>query len=635
MTVMNVSELSVAFGGEELFGNVGFKLEDGARVGLVGVNGCGKSTLFKLIVGQLDPDSGSISLAQGCGIGYMEQYVLTDEERTLYDEVLKIFRPLIELEEELARINCRIDAGERDEQLLSKQMRTRERFEREGGLTYRARAASALTGLGFAKDELDKPVGALSGGQRSKAQLAKLLLSDSGILLLDEPTNHLDISSCEWLESFLESRKGAYIVISHDRYFLDRVTDTTFELENGKLTVYKGNYTRYLTLKAQAEEAKRRAYERTVKEIDRIEGIVEQQKRWNQAHNYVTAASKQKAADKLRVTLEKPEERPSDIHFTFKCRQGGGNDVLYAQGLSKSFGGKEVFSGAGLDIKKNERVFILGENGSGKTTLFKILTGRLEPDGGSYKYGAEIEYGYYDQTQSELDGKKTALDEIWDEHTDMTETQIRTAMATFLFKGEDVFKRVATLSGGEKARLSLLKLMLRGANLLLLDEPTNHLDIRSREALETALSEYGGTLLIISHDRYLINKLADRVILFGRDGTQSVTGNYDRCLELYSQARVAEKDRPVKKENDYKLKKQRESERRRLHTAIERLEEQIDELGREIEQKTALLYEPEYASDYEKAAELSAQLEKLHAKESELTDKWAELCEQAESQDSK
>ncbi|MCH5324773.1 MAG: ABC-F family ATP-binding cassette domain-containing protein [Eubacterium sp.] len=630
MTVMTVNDLSISFGGELLFGDVGFKLEDATRVGLVGVNGCGKTTLFKIINGELDAESGNVSLSAGGKIGYMEQYVLRDEHLSLYNEVLEIFRPLIELEDELAEINYEIDAGDRSEQTLTRQMRLREQFERDGGLTYKSRAVSALTGLGFEKDELDKPISALSGGQKSKAQLAKLLLSDSNILLLDEPTNHLDIKACEWLEEFLDSRKGAYIVISHDRYFLDRVTNTTFEIENGRLTVYKGNYTRYLDLKAEAREAQQRVYDRTVKEISRIEGIIEQQKRWNQAHNYVTAASKQKAADKLKATLDKPDALPQAVKFSFKCRQGGGNDVLYAEGLAKSFGGKKVFSGAGLDVKKNETVFILGENGCGKTTLLKILTGRLDADSGKYRFGADIEYGYYDQTQSELSGDKTALDEVWDTYPRLTETEVRTAMAAFLFKGEDVFKQVQTLSGGEKARLALLKLMLRGANLLLLDEPTNHLDIRSREALENALSDYGGTLLIISHDRYLINKLADRVVCLTENGTESIDGDYDRYLELYADRKPAEPEKPVKKENDYKLKKQRESERRKLRTAIERAEAEIERLGEEIEQKTALLSDPEYATDYEKAAALSLELEQLHQKESELTDRWAELSEEEE-----
>ena len=631
MTVMNVSGLSVSFGGETLFSDVGFKLEDGERAGLVGVNGCGKTTLFRLINGELDPETGTVTLPQGVRIGYMEQYILSDGSRSLYDEVLEIFRPLIELEDELAEINLKIDTGDRDDATLTEQMRLRERFEREGGLTYKARAASALTGLGFEKEELYKPVSALSGGQKSKAQLAKLLLSDSGILLLDEPTNHLDIKACEWLEDFLAGRKGAYIVISHDRYFLDRVTNVTLELENGRLTQYKGGYTRYLELKAEAREAQQRAYERTVKEIERIEGIVEQQKRWNQAHNYVTAASKQKAADKLRDTLQKPDALPQAVKFSFKCKQGGGNDVLIAEGLSKSYGSKKVFSGAGLDIKKNETIFILGENGCGKTTLLRILTGRETADSGRFKFGSEIEYGYYDQTQSELDNSKTALDEVWDSYPRLTETEVRTAMASFLFKGDDVFKNVGSLSGGEKARLALLKLMMCGANLLLLDEPTNHLDIRSREALETALKEYGGTLLIVSHDRYLINKLADRVIRLTENGTESIDGNYDSYLEVCAAEPRPVQEKPVEKENPYKLKKQRESELRKLRTAILRAEERSQQIAEETARINALLSEPENASDYEKAAELSLRLDELRREEEELTDRWAELSEQEES----
>ena len=628
MAVMNVSDLSISFGGEELFTDITFRLDEGKRAGLVGVNGCGKTTLFRIINGQCEPDSGSVTFAAGTRIGYMEQYILRDDRLTLLDETLGVFKPLIELEDELGEINVRIDAGERGAQLLSEQMRLREQFERDGGLTYRARAVSALTGLGFSEEELYQPISSLSGGQKSKAQLAKLLLSDSDLLLLDEPTNHLDISACEWLEEFLRGRKGAYIVISHDRYFLDRVTDITFEIENGRLTEYAGGYTRYLKLKEEAREAKMRVYEHTLKEIQRIEGIVEQQKRWGQKHNYVTAASKQKAADRLKETLDKPADLPDKIGFSFKCPEGGGNDVLYAEGLSKSFGTKKVFSNVSLDIKKNETVFIIGENGCGKTTLLKILTGRLQQDAGSYRLGSNIKFGYYDQIQSELSEEKTALDEVWDEYPRMTETAVRTAMAAFLFKGEDVFKRVKTLSGGEKARLALLKLMLKGANLLLLDEPTNHLDISSREALELALKEYGGTLLIISHDRYLINKLADRVIVLTAGGTENIAGGYDEYLS--TRTAVKEQEKPVKKENDYKLKKQRESELRRLKGEIRRTEEQIDAITAQIEQLNERLSSEDIASDYQKAAEIAEKIDELRREEDALTEKWEGLVEREE-----
>ena len=494
---------------------------------------------------------------------------------------------------------------------------------------------SALVGLGFSEDDFNKPISVMSGGQKSKAQLAKLLLSGSNILLLDEPTNHLDITACEWLEKFLTEYKGAYIVISHDRYFLDKVTDTTFEMENRTLREYKGNYTRYLELKAEAREAQQRVYDRTVKEINRIEGIVEQQKRWGQEHNFITAASKQKQADRLKETLEKPEDLPEAIKFTFRAKEGGANDVLIAKGLSKSFDGTAVFTNAELDIKKNTTTFILGENGCGKTTLLKILMGEYQADSGEYKFGNNIQFGYYDQAQTDLDPSKTVIDEVWDRYPGMTQTQVRSALAQFLFKGDDVFKNVGKLSGGEKARVSLLKLMLSKANMLLLDEPTNHLDIHSREALENALASYGGTLLIVSHDRYLINKLADRIVWLGKTGTVNIDGNYDRYIELKEAKAQSEQAVQVKaaegKKNDYKERKERESTLRKLSGALKRCEQAIDEVGLKTAELAQQMSQPEIATDYEKTSALAQEIEALKEKEEALTAEWMELSEQIES----
>lgn len=603
MIVLSGNDISVSFGGETLFHDVNFRLEENGRAGLVGVNGCGKTTLMHVINGRQEAETGGISKAAGIKLGCMEQYVIRDDNITLYDEVLEIFRPLIDAENELADIAVAIDTGDHSEQTLSRQMQLQERFEREGGLTYKSMTCSALVGLGFSEDDFNKPISVMSGGQKSKAQLAKLLLSGSNILLLDEPTNHLDITACEWLEKFLTEYKGAYIVISHDRYFLDKVTDTTFEMENRTLREYKGNYTRYLELKAEAREAQQRVYDRTVKEINRIEGIVEQQKRWGQEHNFITAASKQKQADRLKETLEKPEDLPEAIKFTFRAKEGGANDVLIAKDLSKSFDGTAVFTNAELDIKKNTTTFILGENGCGKTTLLKILTGEYQADSGEYKYGNNIQFGYYDQAQTDLDPSKTVIDEVWDRYPGMTQTQVRSALAQFLFKGDDVFKNVGKLSGGEKARVSLLKLMLSKANMLLLDEPTNHLDIHSREALENALASYGGTLLIVSHDRYLINKLADRIVWLGKTGTVNIDGNYDRYIELKEAKAQSEQAVQVKaaegKKNDYKERKERESTLRKLSGALKRCEQAIDEIGLKTAELAQQMSQPEIATDYE------------------------------------
>lgn len=635
MIVLSGNDISVSFGGETLFHDVNFRLEENGRAGLVGVNGCGKTTLMHVINGRQEAETGGISKAAGIKLGCMEQYVIRDDNITLYDEVLEIFRPLIDAENELADIAVAIDTGDHSEQTLSRQMQLQERFEREGGLTYKSMTCSALAGLGFSEDDFNKPISVMSGGQKSKAQLAKLLLSGSNILLLDEPTNHLDITACEWLEKFLTEYKGAYIVISHDRYFLDKVTDTTFEMENRTLREYKGNYTRYLELKAEAREAQQRVYDRTVKEINRIEGIVEQQKRWGQEHNFITAASKQKQADRLKETLEKPEDLPEAIKFTFRAKEGGANDVLIAKGLSKSFDGTAVFTNAELDIKKNMTTFILGENGCGKTTLLKILTGEYQADSGEYKFGNNIQFGYYDQAQTDLDPSKTVIDEVWDRYPGMTQTQVRSALAQFLFKGDDVFKNVGKLSGGEKARVSLLKLMLSKANMLLLDEPTNHLDIHSREALENALASYGGTLLIVSHDRYLINKLADRIVWLGKTGTVNIDGNYDRYIELKEAKAQSEQAVQVKaaegKKNDYKERKERESTLRKLSGALKRCEQAIDEVGLKTAELAQQMSQPEIATDYEKTSALAQEIEALKEKEEALTAEWMELSEQIEA----
>lgn len=635
MIVLSGNDISVSFGGETLFHDVNFRLEENGRAGLVGVNGCGKTTLMHVINGRQEAETGGISKAAGIKLGCMEQYVIRDDNITLYDEVLEIFRPLIDAENELADIAVAIDTGDHSEQTLSRQMQLQERFEREGGLTYKSMTCSALAGLGFSEEDFNKPISVMSGGQKSKAQLAKLLLSGSNILLLDEPTNHLDITACEWLEKFLTEYKGAYIVISHDRYFLDKVTDTTFEMENRTLREYKGNYTRYLELKAEAREAQQRVYDRTVKEINRIEGIVEQQKRWGQEHNFITAASKQKQADRLKETLEKPEDLPEAIKFTFRAKEGGANDVLIAKGLSKSFDGTAVFANAELDIKKNTTTFILGENGCGKTTLLKILTGEYQADSGEYKFGNNIQFGYYDQAQTDLDPSKTVIDEVWDRYPGMTQTQVRSALAQFLFKGDDVFKNVGKLSGGEKARVSLLKLMLSKANMLLLDEPTNHLDIHSREALENALASYGGTLLIVSHDRYLINKLADRIVWLGKTGTVNIDGNYDRYIELREAKAQSEQAVQVKaaegKKNDYKERKERESTLRKLSGALKRCEQAIDEVGLKTAELAQQMSQPEIATDYEKTSALAQEIEALKEKEEALTAEWMELSEQIEA----
>lgn len=624
MLLLSLNDITMSFADRTLFGGVNLDVYDDDRIGFVGVNGSGKTTLFRLIRGEHIPDSGQVHTAGSCRIGVMEQFACKDSSKTLYDEALTVFERLENIELELEELHDRIDGGDHSEQTIERQAALTERFERDGGLTYKSRTASALSGLGFSESELKLPVSVLSGGQKSKLQLAKLLLSDANLLLLDEPTNHLDIQSVEWLERFLGDYRGAYIVISHDRYFLDKVTQRTIELENRRIRDYKGNYTRFLELKAEDTERRRKEYEAAMKEIGRIEGIIEQQKRWNQAHNYVTIASKQKQIDRIAADLEKPEEAPDSLRFSFKCADGCSNDVFRAENISLGFDGKRLFRNVNIDIKKGERVFLIGGNGCGKTSLFKIFTGQYEADSGSFSYGSRVKFGYFDQAQAGLTDSKTAIDELWDAYPRMTETQVRTALGSFLFRGDDVFKRISELSGGERARIAILKLMLSGANLLLLDEPTNHLDITSCEALENALLDYDGTLFIISHDRYLINKLADRIYYLTPDGVREYHGSYDAyALSLENVPLQKAEDKPQKSEkaNEYKQRKERESERRKLGTKIARAEEEIERLDALIAEKTDEL---SGLTDYQKAMEISTEIEELRRKQEQTMEVWEE-----------
>ena len=634
MAILTVNNIQQSFGEEVILQNVTFEMQKGERVGLVGVNGSGKTTLFKVLTGEYTPDTGSVVFGKDTVLGYMEQHVCRDFHKTAFEEVMTVFAPLLRMERELEDLNTLLSAhpgGEDLERLILRQTDLNDHFVDAGGLTCRSRARSALMGLGFSEDQLENRVGVLSGGQKAKLQLAKMLLGGANLLLLDEPTNHLDIQAVEWLEDFLKNYNGAYIVISHDRYFLDKVTQRTLEMEGKSVTSYKGNYSRYLELRAEHRLAMQRVYESTQKEITRIEGIIEQQRRWNQERNYVTIASKQKQIDRLEATLEKPEAEPESIRFQFKASRRGGNDVLTAQDLSLSFGGPPLFEHVNLEIKHQEKVFLIGPNGCGKTSLFKILLGQYTPDSGSVRLGSAIDVGYYEQSQLSLHDEKTIMDEIWDLHPQMTQTEVRSALAVFLFKGEDVFKPVGALSGGERARVLLLKLMLSKANFLLLDEPTNHLDIGSCEALEDALSGYDGTLFVVSHDRYLINKLADKVYVLGKDGAKLYLGNYDSYLEQREKEQQAvEEERPEPKVNLYKLRKERESNLRRRRTALSRLESQIEENDRKVKALEEQLADPDFAADYESVTKASQEIAQLHQASEDLLMEWTQLSEELE-----
>lgn len=630
MPALSVKNLGVTFIERVLFSGVSFDVESRDKVGFIGANGVGKTTLFRVLNGELSPTEGTVAFEKNTRVGYMEQHACSDPDVDVYHELLSVFDYLSQMEIDLAALNQKIARRpENIDSLIEEQMRLMEEHERLGGLTYKSRTRAALLGLGFTEDDFSMNVGSLSGGQRSKLCLAKLLLSRSNLLLLDEPTNHLDIQSVNWLEGFLRDFKGAMIIISHDRYFLDNVTNKTIELEHSKTMCYKGSYSEFIKKKKAYNESLKNKYENDLKEIRRIEGIVEQQKRWGRERNFITAASKQKEADRIKAQLVAPESELETMRMRFTPKCESGNDVLICRNLAKSFGDKHLFRDVNIHIRKGERVFILGENGCGKTTLFRILTAKLPQDRGEFEYGANVMVGYFDQIQQNLDLEKTAIDEVWDAFPALTQTEVRSALASFLFKGEEVFKPLAKMSGGERARISLLKLMLKGSNMLLLDEPTNHLDAASREELENTLLDYSGTMLIISHDRYFINKLADRVLALKPDGVKEYLGNYDFYLER-TKDEGTEKQASAKKEkpqNDYFIKKQQASEERKRQTKLKKAEAEIERLDKEIEKTQALLSTDEVAADYEKVLGLTAKLEQLQNEQSSQYEIWESLAD--------
>lgn len=633
MVILNFQNLGFSFGERELFSNVNFDIQEKEKVGFIGSNGVGKTTLFRMIRGEFEPTDGAIIKSKDVTVGYMEQHTCSEKGRTLYEELISVFSHLQQLEIKLAEVNTKLsnNIGNLEENIKIQDELTL-KYNNEGGLTYKSRTRSALLGLGFTEDDFNLTTDKLSGGQRSKVALAKLLLSPCNLLLLDEPTNHLDIKSVEWLEAFLKNYNGAVFVISHDRYFLDKITDKTVELENRKIRCYKGNYSEFLVKKKAEQKAIEDKYENDMREIQRLEGVVAQQRQWNREKNIRTAESKLKQIDRIKEQLVIPDSRVERIRVNFEPKAVSGNDVIMVDGLSKSFGSKQIFSNLKMLVKRGECVFLLGDNGCGKTTLLKTLMGEYRANDGSFSFGENVFKGYFDQVQAKLDLNKTAIDEIWTAYPRMSQTEIRSSLAAFLFKGDEVFKQLSELSGGERARIALLKLMLGGYNLLLLDEPTNHLDAFSREELENTLLQYTGTMLIVSHDRYFINKLSTRILELNSNGLTEYLGNYDYYLERKSASFVPKTEtektvQPVKKVNDYKLKKEQAAELRKLKTQLTRTEEKISKTEAELEDIQNRLNLPETQSDYELIMELTDTLQQKNGELEDLYNLWEDLQE--------
>ncbi len=631
MNLLTVTNLSKSFGERDLFTKISFNIDEKSKIGLIGANGVGKTTLFRVICDE-EGYSGEINRNNQLKIGYMEQTPPEDASTDAYGYVMTVFSHLEELEKKIEDIRIQIENHpENAESLINAQERLNNEYIDKGGLVYKSKCRSMILGLGFSEKEMYNKLSELSGGQRTRLALAKVLLSEANLLLLDEPTNHLDIEAIVFLENFLKDCNKAFIVISHDRYFLDKVTNRTFELENEKLTQYDGNYSVFAQKKKASYDAALKKYDNTMKEIHRLEGMIEQQKRWNREKNIKTAESKQKVLDKLEKTLEKPVTNDERVKFKFTTTLEGGNDVMIIKDLAKRYGDKKLFENVNLLLKKKECVFVLGPNGCGKSTFYKVIKGDEVADFGSVKFGSNIECGYYDQTRSDIKGGKTIIDEVWDRYPKMTQTQVRNALAAFLFTGDEVFKETDMLSGGEKARIDLLCLMLKGSNFILLDEPTNHLDLASREALEDAIEEFGGTVFVISHDRYLINKLADKLYVFENGTINEYVCSYDEYLEKKgnAEAPIREISQPkAEKINDYKAQKERERNKRIRANRILKLEEIINETEEKISSVSESINE--CGSDYEKIIELNGELDNLNEKLLEYMEEWEQLSEEEE-----
>ena len=632
MAIVNVVQVRKEFSERVLFSDISFEIGPRDHIGLIGVNGCGKSTLVHMIQGLVSPDAGYISIDPRCTVASVEQLPQLSSDVTLYDFVLEAHAELLSWERELETIVARLETadGQERQRLIERQDRCMERFQREGGLTFRNMTRSALLGLGFTEEELIKPIVQFSGGQVAKAMLARAILRKADLLLLDEPTNNLDVAAVCYLQEFLSGYKGAYVLVSHDRAFLDASVDRVLELENGHLIATRGNYTRHVELKMDERQIAARRYQQTMKEIRRIEGIIAQQRRWNQARNYVTIASKEKQIERLKEGLVPPEKDPSAIHFHFRGAEPSGNEIIDVRDLGVSYGDKKVFEHGNLLIWKGQTVCLVGANGCGKSTFLKVLTGELMPSEGHFRLGAGVRLGYFQQGTDDFDPQNTILGEMQDAFPHATEGELRNYLGAFLFRGDDIYKKISALSGGERARIKLLQLVLGGANVLLLDEPTNHFDIASCEVLERALESFGGTVLIVTHDRYLVERIADRVVLLEPTGFVEPEEDGSEIFERLRMNRVQrpEKQRSVNQNNYYQRQKEFKAALAAAKQDIQKAERAIEENERAQSLAESDIADAERRGAFEEMQRLCVRLGELQDEESRLY----EALEQAENE---
>ena len=635
MIVLSCNNLNKSFGIDTILENVSFTVNEGDKVGIIGVNGTGKTTLFKILSGIYGYDSGDIYLGKGVEIGYLEQNTNFHSEGTIFEEVLEVFKDLIEMETYLRDLEVKI-ANESSnpnskelEKIMNEYSNKLEKFSELNGYGYKSEAKGVLKGLGFSDEDMDKKINILSGGEKTRVLLAKLLLKNPSLLLLDEPTNHLDSEAIEWLEVFLKQYKGTVIIISHDRYFLDQVVNRVFEIHNKKLRTYNGNYSKFIELSKVEKELELKKFEDQQKEIKKQEESIDRLKAYGREKHLKRARSKEKMLDKVEV-LDRPEIYRKKANIKFSPSVTSGNDVLEARDISMGYGDRTLFRNLNLNIYRGEKVALIGPNGAGKSTLFKIIMNSLQPLTGSVKLGTNVHVDYFHQEQKTLNLDNTIIDEIWNDHPQLTQTTLRTMLGAFLFEDEEVFKKISTLSGGERARVAILKLILSNSNFLLLDEPTNHLDIDSKEVLEEALLNYEGTLFTISHDRYFLNTVIDKILVLDENGITEYLGNYDYYIEKKKQAQemsivatTEEKTKTQLKDEKRKEREQREIEKK-ARVKRQNIEKEIEEVELKIEELDVLMCQEEVYSNPEKAKEVSQNKSDLENRLSQLYEEWEE-----------
>lgn len=641
--ILACQKITKAFGGDTVLNDINFLINEGEKAALIGINGAGKTTLLKIITGEYEADSGEVVLQKGASMGYLSQVIDVTSHRTIYEEMLDAKKEIINMEQKIHALEQDISrlSGEELEKTMENYSRLTDRFEKANGYAWKSEIVGVLKGLGFTESEFDTPIHTLSGGQKTRVALSRILLTQPDIILLDEPTNHLDMEAIRWLETFLSNYRGAVLIVSHDRYFLDRVVSKVIEIEGGNSQTFLGNYSQYAEKKKAQRDAQMKLYLNQQQEIKHQEEVITKLRSFNREKSIRRAESREKMLDKIE-RVEKPMVLNSRMRISLEPEVISGNDVLTIENLSKSFENKPLFRNLNLSIQRGEVVGLLGANGTGKTTLLKIINRHLRPDSGKIHYGAKVSIGYYDQEQHVLNDEKTIFDEISDAYPKLTNTRIRNVLAAFLFTGDRVFQKIGTLSGGEKGRVSLAKLMLSNANFLILDEPTNHLDIQSREILEDAINDYEGTVFYVSHDRYFINQTATRILDLSPEGIVNYKGNYTYYLEQKEAGNIAAdsesvadikvaEETPVSStssKEDWKRSREEAARQRKRANELKKTEAEISRLEEENEKIKNEMNDPEISSNVSRLMELSTQYEQNEAALLELYDKWEELSEE-------